>query len=150
MPLSPPIFEYHLILGQHKSSVFKVHVSMRAVGWGWRWGQGFYRSASYCCCFHRVETRGRRSHYPHHDMKREKQCISQPLFLLHTRTFPTGAAGSLSPGSQRVTGFWGWKDRGLSYCFPKVSVYVGHTPKLSMGKQLLLCYRNTEILKLFI
>lgn len=45
--------------------------------------------------------------------EKRKQCISPPLFLQHTWTFPTGAAAPLSLGSLRVTGFWGQKGQGV-------------------------------------
>lgn len=64
------------------------------------------RSASYCCCFHRVETRGRRSDYPHQDVKRENSALASfcssnihGLFPLAMRVHcPQGLNGSPALG----------------------------------------------------
>lgn len=78
--------------------------------WWWASRVRLQRSASYCCGFHRVETRGRRSDSPHQDMKRENSALASlcsakihglfPLVLLvHC---PQGLNGSQAFGVKRT------------------------------------------------
>lgn len=79
-------------------------------GWGSALRTRLSRSASYCCCFHHVETRGRRSDYPHQDMRGENSALASlcpsnihglfPLVLLvHC---PQGLNGSQAFGVERT------------------------------------------------
>lgn len=139
------IFFYVLTETTQKSCVLSACVS----GWsGLGWGQVRGRCLT-AAAFTVLEKRGRRSDYPHQDMKRENSALVSlcpsnihrlfPLvLLLHC---PQGLNGSHARGQ---------KGQQVGIVLSQTLCLHRSYPEAISGKQLLRCFRKTRILKLFI